>query len=1360
MSKIVEVLDIQRSYSNQVELRAEYFDLDVRTERMAHYKPIRAHRAAFEKIAEGIWKQNSKRSYILSGSFGTGKSHLLMMLASYFSTPSSTGEMQKFFENYDQAEKEEGVKNPKAAQLRNMRSEGQFLVSICDYASPDFETNLLRALRETLGMEGLDMDSMESAYKQSIEKINEWKRSNNSYFIDKLEELLDNTGSKWSVESMVSSLNDFDVDALNEFKTLYKQITSTDFQYDKDNYVKVITALTEKGTVIRKKYKGWVILFDEFDYQIGEKRFRLEQFQQLLQMCSKSLLDGFPILFVATIHKSFLEYKSVYNAADFSTLSDRFDEIKLESEGIEDIISVVVNPRKDSTIWKSEVDPYKSKMVQLANETNKYHLFDWLRAAQIKDKIIENIFPMHPAATYSLIKLAGAAGSNNRSVVSFFASDQEDPGSYAKYINHTDISDHGELNLYTADYLCDYFSLDSSSENITDVAREHIRNYETSMHELYKIRHTAMDDLIICQDIFDRVLKVMVIYEIIGLSNTLDLIAFGLNRSTLAQKDSLNSALKTACEKRIIYLNDTNGCYEFKRSDSKDISGLIRDYKSKPANIPDDYVQALYDASKHDFASKIRKKLKDNALMPQKYNLVYLEDKKLKQVFCMLKELEDSSYFTKLHDELDAEKDYKKSYDGAIVYVICETPDEQAEAISLIKNNKYPEIMCAVSNEPANICDDIFSISAACYYQDKNEDFSSQDRRALKEQAQAYDTKIAKRLDYLMESGNYRAYGAYGEILEKGSNDAAAAALLEKLFKGKRNTFKHEELNKNHEFKDNNTALRDAVDRLLDVSQPISFHNDYSSDRGDIKYIKKVLVQNGVIYVSNTQGPVEYCLLEKDVNKYSKLLPALSAMITEIHDNEGAEINVQKFVRKYMKNYGLGYNAILLFMALTKRYYADSLSVIKDVTAVGSVNVNSMETLKAIVMKPQYVNCGMKFEPISPEEEKYIENLISVFGGKGTGTLDTLQQQLGTWYQGLDSICKVPDLYEDERTSTFVRICNQIDSTSIRDICLYEFKNVIGLERDTLIYGSIIDDLTKGIKKQKEIVENGYYIARKKILTGIAALFGAESTDINNVEVKFKEWTKDLDEAQRDVLNPLQDDDSKPLVKAIDSDKSFSDLILKNIPEDMKFGIVRNWTSDYSSEYIQTFRRGKQHIENEVYAVSSPSYTVEGREIEESRNGKNANISFSGEMTVNLKKGDDNICYYVTTDKTDPQDPKAQRIKRIEAYALNIAKDTTIRFCGESANHKYSSVYTLNCVNEETKYEAKLTAGQQYQEVRDGVFQEVKDIKGNIIIPIDSESLRLCVKSLAGLMKKEHNVKNNEIIKGIKEALKDLEDEA
>lgn len=1357
MAKIAEVLDIQRSYSNQVELRAEYFDLDVRTDRMAHYKPIRAHRAAFEKIAEGIWQQNNKRSYIISGSFGTGKSHLLMMLASYFSTPSTTSEMKKFFENYDQAEKDENVKNPKATQLKNLRSEGQFLVSICDYASPDFETNLLRAIRETLELEGLDMDSMESAYSQAIDKINEWKESGNSYFIDKLEELLESTASKWSVDSLVSDMRDFNVDALNEFKTLYKQITSTDFQYDKDNYVKVISALTDVNTTIRKKYKGWVILFDEFDYQIGEKRFHLEQFQQLLQKCSKSLLDGFPILFVATIHKSFLEYKSVYNAADFSTLSDRFDEIKLESEGIEDIISAVVNPKKDSDIWKSEIGIQQSKMVQLANETNKHHLFDWLRAAQIKGKIIENIYPMHPAATYALIKLAGAAGSNNRSVVSFFAQEAEEPGSYAEYINHTDILTNGDLNVYTVDLLCSYFSLSSASENITDVAREHIRNYETSLRELYKIRHNSMDDLVLSQDIFEQVLKVMVIYDIIGLPNTFDMIAFGLNKGTPSQKSSLESVFKKACEKRIIYLNDTNGCYEFKRSDSKDISGLIRDYKSKPANIPENYVLTLNEISRNDYAVKVRKKLKDDALAPQKYNLQWMEDKRLQKVFCMLKDLEDQEYFTRLHDALASETDIKKSFDGAVVYVICEKPEELAAAVVSAKENIYPEIMVAVSNDPADICDDIFSLKAACSYQEKSEDFSTQDLMALKTQAQAYDMKIAKRLDYLTDSRNYRAYTVGGALLEKGANDAAAVELLEKLYSGKRNTVKNEELNKSHEFKDNNTALRDAADRLLDISQPVSFHNDYGSDRGDIKFIRNVLVQCGVIYKSNAQGSVEYCYVEKDVSKYSKFLPGLSAMITEIHDSDGTEINIQKFIHRYMKEYGLGYNAVLLFMAVVKRYFTDSLTIVKDVAAVGSINVNNMDILKSIVISPQYVNCVMKYEPISEAEEKYIEKLITIFGGTSAGNLDVLQQLMETWYDGLDPICKVEELYPDENTETFVKICNQIKAMPIREICLYEFKSIIGMERDTLIYGSIGDDLAEAIKTQKGNVENGFYIARKKILSGISELFGQKSEDISAIEKEFNNWVKDLDEAQRDVLNPLQNDYSKPIVKAIGSDEPFSDILFKNIPADMKLGEVRKWTSDHCAEYVQTFGQGKRHIEEDVYAVSCPVYTLDGREVEEEKNGKNAEIRFSGELIINLDKGEDNVCYYVSTDGNDPQDPKAQRIKRMEAYALKITKDTKVRFCGESEAHKFSSVLTLNCVNEEMKYEAKLAPGQQYQEIRDGEFKTVKDIKINGIVPVDAGSLQLFVTSLAGLMEESQNVDRKEILRGLNNAIHDLE---
>jgi hypothetical protein len=346
--------------------------------------------------------------------------------------------------------------------------------------------------------------------------------------------------------------------------------------------------------------------------------------------------------------------------SNLSTISDRLDEIKLESEGIEDIISAVVNPRKDSSTWIAEIIPNQSKMVQLANETNKHHLFDWLRAAQIKGKIIENIYPMHPAATYALIKLAGAAGSNNRSVVTFFAEQREEQGSYAQYVNHTEISENGDLNLYTVDRLCDYFSLSSSSENVTDVAREYIRNYETSLRELAKIRHNDMTDIILSDEMFDRVLKVMVIYDIIGLANTPELLRFGLNMMSASQAASLETVFKLASEKKIIYLNDTNGCYEFKRSDSKDISGLIRDYKLKSINIPENYTKTLEEVIKSDFSVKTKKKIKGEALAPQKYNLMHFEDKRLRRIFCILKDMESLDFFSNIHKELQSEKDLKK----------------------------------------------------------------------------------------------------------------------------------------------------------------------------------------------------------------------------------------------------------------------------------------------------------------------------------------------------------------------------------------------------------------------------------------------------------------------------------------------------------------------------------------------------------------------------------------------------------------------------------------------------------------------------------------------------------------------------
>ena len=77
---------------------------------------------------------------------------------------------------------------------------------------------------------------------------------------------------------------------------------------------------------------------------------------------------------------------------------------------------------------------------------------------------------------------------------------------------------------------------------------------------------------------------------------------------------------------------------------------------------------------------------------------------------------------------------------------------------------------------------------------------------------------------------------------------------------------------------------------------------------------------------------------------------------------------------------------------------------------------------------------------------------------------------------------------------------------------------------------------------------------------------------------------------------------------------------------------VKDWSSDKTNEYISAFARGKKHIEEDVFAVSSPIYEFAGKSIEkDSKDPKTVDVKFSGEITVFLKMGDDNQCIFINS---------------------------------------------------------------------------------------------------------------------------------
>jgi len=118
---------------------------------MAMYRPTKAHRMAFERICKGLYQPNDKKFYLLSGSYGTGKSHLCLMTANVLSRSSGDPEIAGFHENYARLDPE------KAKLLKNIRKDGQYLVAICDYHSGrHFEDVVMKAVFDACNAKGLN----------------------------------------------------------------------------------------------------------------------------------------------------------------------------------------------------------------------------------------------------------------------------------------------------------------------------------------------------------------------------------------------------------------------------------------------------------------------------------------------------------------------------------------------------------------------------------------------------------------------------------------------------------------------------------------------------------------------------------------------------------------------------------------------------------------------------------------------------------------------------------------------------------------------------------------------------------------------------------------------------------------------------------------------------------------------------------------------------------------------------------------------------------------------------------------------------------------------------------------------------
>jgi hypothetical protein len=169
MTKIKEIVEIHSGYASAVDVRTEFLDPEKNYERITRYVPIKSHRDAIEKIMRALFPKD-KRFYFLTGNYGTGKSHLCLMIANLFSNKSNSSELEGFFNNYAK------VDETKAKELKALRKEGRYLVALCDFGNKDdFEEVVLQAIAHACEREEVGY-FMDTHYNEALRKIESWQK--------------------------------------------------------------------------------------------------------------------------------------------------------------------------------------------------------------------------------------------------------------------------------------------------------------------------------------------------------------------------------------------------------------------------------------------------------------------------------------------------------------------------------------------------------------------------------------------------------------------------------------------------------------------------------------------------------------------------------------------------------------------------------------------------------------------------------------------------------------------------------------------------------------------------------------------------------------------------------------------------------------------------------------------------------------------------------------------------------------------------------------------------------------------------------------------------------------------------------
>ena len=288
-NKIIEILD---TFKYSCNVKSDYLD----EQRINGFLPNYQLVEYLKTTISDITSNNSTKSILLSGAYGTGKSYLISIVCAILSKNNlNLKPLLKKIQKYTNS----------AELISEAINKSNYIVVFPQDSFNGFKQSITQGIVNATKENQLEI-KFSYIYSVIVDKINQWEREF-PYFYKRLNELCSD------IPTLIDDLNNHDNNALTKFIDLYPEIMAGDKLSLLSENISLIDNIKQfEENVIKLGYSGVLYVFDEFGryLETNSKSIDVKEVQDVAEYCNRTGSNSSLIL---STHKGLFQYSGTDN---------------------------------------------------------------------------------------------------------------------------------------------------------------------------------------------------------------------------------------------------------------------------------------------------------------------------------------------------------------------------------------------------------------------------------------------------------------------------------------------------------------------------------------------------------------------------------------------------------------------------------------------------------------------------------------------------------------------------------------------------------------------------------------------------------------------------------------------------------------------------------------------------------------------------------------------------------------------------------------------------------------------------------------------------------------------------------------